>query len=348
MASSRIIDRGFSYRPSRRFLRALPPRIALIAALVLCALPVYASCSGPQSLQAAAKVHPTASSYAQLANWFGEHRQFACAAQALHSALHLDPASTQLNYLLGLASFESHNFTAAIPALRRVIAQAPSAPRPRLLLASVYMYLQQWKNAAPQWQAALTADPGNSMALHGLSHCFVQLGNNSAEIKLLSHATLDPALTLDLAVAYTGAGRYHKALATLRTTLLHSSAPPASTAPLQAMLAWVLLDDRQPAAALPVARQAFAAAPTLPAAQIALGRALVETGHAPSAIKVLAPAQKQDPHNLEIHIDLARAYADAGHPNIARHERHLCLQLVAEADTAAIPGMEEKEAAPAQ
>lgn len=93
------------------------------------------------------------------------------------------------------------------------------------------------------------------------------------------------------------------------------------------MLAWALLMDNSPAEALPEARKAAQEAPSLPLAQLSLGRALLETGDTRSATTLLESALALDPQNLEIHLALARAYSESGREDDARRERLTCLQL---------------------
>jgi tetratricopeptide (TPR) repeat protein len=113
------------------------------------------------------------------------------------------------------------------------------------------------------------------------------------------------------------------------------------------MLAWALLMDSSPAEALPEAKKAVDQAPTLPMAQLSLGRALLETGDVPQATRVLESALSLDPQNLEIHIALARAYSESGREDDARHERLACLQLTEHSSKPA-PAMGQQGASPAQ
>ena len=114
-----------------------------------------------------------------------------------------------------------------------------------------------------------------------------------------------------------------------------------------AMLAWALLMDNSPAEALPDAKKAAEEAPTLPMAQLSLGRALLETGDVKAALRVLEGALALDPQNLEIHIALARAYSESGREDDARRERLACLQLTEQSSKPA-PAMGQQGASPAQ
>lgn len=112
------------------------------------------------------------------------------------------------------------------------------------------------------------------------------------------------------------------------------------------MLAWALLMDNSPVQALPEARKAADEAPALPMAQLALGRALLETGDANAAIQVLEKALALDPQNLEVHIALARAYSQTGREQDARRERLLCLAMTQQSSKPA-PAMGQQGVPPA-
>lgn len=113
------------------------------------------------------------------------------------------------------------------------------------------------------------------------------------------------------------------------------------------MLAWALLMNNSPAQALPEAKKAAEEAPTLPLAQLSLGRALLETGDTKSATTLLENALSLDPQNLEIHIALARAYSESGREDDASRERLACLQLTQQTSKPA-PPMGQQGVSPAQ
>lgn len=321
--------------------------VLLVVATVGWGLPARAVCTGPADLQSAVERNPTADAWAALGNWFGNQGQFDCAAEALQSAVGLDPQSARLNYMLGLAWYEEKDFAAAKGPLQRSVEADGSELNPHLLLAVVDTSLSNARDAATQWRAALDLDSGNSMARHGLSQALLKLGDYPGEIRLLNNSPLDTPLAVDLAIAYSGTAGYEEAAATLRKAL--ESVQPddhSGRVLVQSMLAWTLLLKGDADAALPYARQAAEEAPTQSLAQLSLGRALVDTGAAAPAIPVLEGARLLDPSDLEVHIALARAYAETGRSEEARAERQLCLTMASQRGGSALGG--RKEAAPAE
>ena len=93
------------------------------------------------------------------------------------------------------------------------------------------------------------------------------------------------------------------------------------------MLAWIPLMKNDGAEALPHARKAVADDPSLPSAQLVLGRALTETGNARDGIEHLEKTMQIQPDNLEVHLALAKAYSKSGRKEDARRERLLCLEM---------------------
>jgi tetratricopeptide (TPR) repeat protein len=101
----------------------------------------------------------------------------------------------------------------------------------------------------------------------------------------------------------------------------------------QVMAAWALLILNNPSEALPYARQAAKIGPSLPTAQIVLGRSLIETGNLTEGIEHLERATQLEPRNLEAHLGLVKAYSNSGRREDARHERELCLRMAKNATT---------------
>ncbi len=126
------------------------------------------TCSGPSVLEAQLRVHPSADTYAVLGEWFSENRKLACAVEAFHSGLNLEPGSARLHLRLG----------AALAALGHD------------------------NEALAEWEAALKIDPSSKTALDGLARSLIATGDYAAVIARLGSIPRDEALTLDLASAY--------------------------------------------------------------------------------------------------------------------------------------------------
>lgn len=280
-------------------LRSPVHRRLLIALLPLLAggvLPARAAvCAGPQALEAKLKAHPTADLYAELGNWFGDQHQLSCAIPALKSAVRLDPKSAQFNYLLGLADYESQKFEDAVPPLQKSVSLDRSVLKPHLLLASVFVRLSQPQDAGREWNAALQIDPGNSMALHGLSRSFIALGDYPDEIGLLRTARLDDALAIDLSIAYTHNGMYDDATSTLTAAL---KASPDSI-PLSNALVTVYMKISQTDLAERVAEKCYQQHPEDRTAQVSYLRTLVYNGDWTPAAPVAKQLMAEDPHSFD-------------------------------------------------
>lgn len=253
------------------------------------------ACPRPPALDAKLKAHPTAEAWAELGNWYGEQKKFACAAQAFKSAARLDPKSAQLNYLLGLAYYETQDNGSALQPLQRSIAADSTALKPHLLLASVYMHLSQPQDAAQEWNAALKIDSTNDMALHGLSECLVTMGDFPGEIDLLRSAKLDDQLAVDLAIAYSSTGSYDDAIKTLNTAL---AASPDSVLVSNALVT-VYLKISQTDLAERVAEKCYKAHPDDHRAQISYMRTLVYNGDWGPARPLGKQLLDEDPHSFD-------------------------------------------------
>jgi len=94
-----------------------------------------------------------------------------------------------------------------------------------------------------------------------------------------------------------------------------------------AVLAFRLTIAGRYAEAKPEAEIALAADPDIEMAQIALGRALAETGDVKRTTEVLNKVLQKDPKNLEAHMGLADLYSRAGRREDAYRERMVCLGL---------------------
>jgi tetratricopeptide (TPR) repeat protein len=277
---------------SRRLLFAIGIAFGSAA---FCTASSQSACKGPAALESQIKAHPSAAAWGSLGNWYGSQKQFACAAQAFKSAVRFDPKSAQLNYLLGLADYESQDNEAALQPLQRSVAADPSALKPHLLLASVYTHLSQPQDAAQQWSAALKIDSANSMALHGLSQCLISLGDFPGDISLLRSAKLDDQLAVDLAISYSTTGSYDDAIRTLNTAL---AASPDSIL-LSNALVTVYFKISQTDLAERIAEKCYKAHPDDHSAQVSYMRTLVYNGDWGPARPLGKQLLQEDPHSFD-------------------------------------------------
>ncbi len=93
------------------------------------------------------------------------------------------------------------------------------------------------------------------------------------------------------------------------------------------VLAFTLTIAGRFAEAKPEAEIALAAAPDRKMAQVALGRALADTGDVKGTTELLNKVLQKDPQNLEAHMGLADVYSRAGRREDAYRERMVCLSL---------------------
>ncbi len=94
-----------------------------------------------------------------------------------------------------------------------------------------------------------------------------------------------------------------------------------------AMLALTLVIAGRFSEALQPAQRAYANAPDMEMAQLALGRSLAETGDMKRGAELLNQVLAHDPNNLEAHLGLVSIYSRTGNREEAARERKVCRDL---------------------
>jgi len=94
-----------------------------------------------------------------------------------------------------------------------------------------------------------------------------------------------------------------------------------------ALLALTLVIAGRFSDALAPAQRAYANAPDMEMAQLALGRSLAETGDIKRGGDWLNQVIQRDPNNLEAHLGLVSIYSQSGNREEAAHERKVCRDL---------------------
>ena len=198
-----------------------------------------ATCSAPPEVSDSLRPVPGAAGYANVGNWYADHKQFDCAIDAFQSAHRLDPGSAHINYLLGLSLYMAGRPADAVEPLQHSVQSDPAELRPHLILATALTNLRRVQAAEEQWQAALQIDPHSAMAQDGLCKALLSQGRPEPVISLLRNSRLDEDLSLDLVEAYEMEDRLDDADKILETA---TRAYPSSSA---LMYALVTVDVRE-------------------------------------------------------------------------------------------------------
>ncbi|HUB19092.1 MAG TPA: tetratricopeptide repeat protein [Acidobacteriaceae bacterium] len=271
--------------------------IGLLAGAVAPAFsaPAPVTCTRPPALAARLQSHPSVEAWADLGNWFGDHRQFACAQDAFRTGLRLSPASPQLNYLLGLSLYESENFDQAVAPLERCIKADATVLKPHLLLASVYARLGQPANAEQEWRASLRIDPSSTMAQHGLSQALLARGDLPGEVAFLHTIPPDDDLTIDLAIALARDGQLEQAVETVEDAL---KTRPDSVKLVNALVTLYIKVSRT-FDAQSIAEKSYRLHPDDFSAQISYLRTLVVNGDWAPAFPLGKKVVSEQPHSFD-------------------------------------------------
>jgi tetratricopeptide (TPR) repeat protein len=184
---------------------------------------VWLKCDPPSTLAAQVAARPTAENYKRLGDWYGERKQFECAAQAFSQASNLDPSSGTLAYLWGLSLSSAGDDAAALAPLRQAASLDLSDIHAHLASAVALDKLKRVPEASQEWRKALAIDPNSATALDGLSRDLIDQKDYASVIAVLSRPSatgqLSPAQSLNLGIAYAGEGRLDEATQVLRNGL---------------------------------------------------------------------------------------------------------------------------------
>jgi tetratricopeptide (TPR) repeat protein len=297
--------------------------LALMAYLGVAPFATGALCNGPQFLEFRVQSHPDAATYVELGKWFGEQKQYPCAVEAFRAGLVLQPDSAELSYLLGLTLFTAGDSKAAIAPLQQSVRGMPNVIETHLLLAAVFEELKERDKSKAEYEAALGIDSHSIRALKGLSKLFLAEGNYIAVISLLHSATLDEALTMDLAEAYAHTRTLDLA-AQILASALHTN--PSSTRLTKALVT-VYVNQTRNREALQLAKESVRLHPNSVEAQGLYLHVLIlnqDTDTARPLAKKLLAAHSHDFEVLYLNGMLER---EAGEYSIARQHLEEAIAL---------------------
>ncbi len=259
----------------------------------------FAACTPPPKLKVEIQSRPTAEAYANLGSWFGNQKQFGCAAAAYASAVKLQPNSESYQYMWGLSLYSAGQAADAEEPLRAAASLNSSDVRPHLALAAALDKLKQTSAAEGEWRAALGIDPDSEEALNALSQDLVDEKDYTGVVTLLgkpANSRVRSALqSLNLGIAYARTARLTMASDVLREGL--NTAPDSLPLAVELALTLELLSrDEEAYAVLDLALQHH---PSDLNTQLLYCRMLV-SGHAEKAPQRAHQLLLAHPNNWEV------------------------------------------------
>ena len=168
----------------------------------------YSACTAPRALKARLASKATAETYTAIGTWFGDQKQFSCAAEAFASAARMQPNSANIQYMWGLSLYSAGDDADAETRLRQAAHLDSSDVRPHLALGALFDRQKKTADAEGEWRAALAIDPDSETALDRLSQDLLEQKDYTGVVALLeepaSSRVRSPLQCLNLGLAYAG------------------------------------------------------------------------------------------------------------------------------------------------
>jgi Flp pilus assembly protein TadD len=259
------------------------PWLLLPALLFAGAAPVFsqAPCAPPDAMKPQLQGKPTADALNDLGVWFGDHKQYDCAANVFAASLQAEPEqkdAPHVAFMFGVSLDLSRDLKEAIPALQTAEQLGYRDIRLHAILAEALDATHATKDAEAEWRQALEFDPELSSALDALSNDLLRDNDYAGVIAVLEVPRLvsqrTPQQSLNLATAYAAVGKLDEAARVLRNGL--------NTSP----------------GSLDLAKR--------------LGRILIQLHRRDEAVALLELTVAKHPEDPEAKADLAKAQAIAG------------------------------------
>lgn len=200
--------------------------LLLLSVLSPCAARAQSECAPPESMKARFAGTPDVSALNDLGAWFGEQKNYSCAAQIFATSLQMDPKQKEMPhvaFMFGASLYYSGNTKEAITALQVAEQSGYNELKLHLLLARALDDTHATQDAEVEWRAALDIDPEYSYALDSLSDDLLASNNNQGVIELLDAPRVVPQRTvqqaMNLGKAYALDGKLPDAERILRDAL---------------------------------------------------------------------------------------------------------------------------------
>lgn len=201
-------------------------RFGLVIALLLAvsgSASAQAPCTPPASMKARFTGTPDPDALNDLGIWFGEQKNYSCAADAFATSLQLDPKQKDMPrvaFMFGGSLYFAGEDKEAIAALREAEKFGYRDIKLHLLLGEALDSTNASADAEAEWRAALEIDPENADALDALSNDLIADTDDQGVITLLDTARLKPLWSVqqctNLGMAHARKGNLAEASGVLR------------------------------------------------------------------------------------------------------------------------------------
>lgn len=172
--------------------------------LLLCSAGwTQSSCAPPDSVKAKLTGKPDASALNELGVWFGEQKQYNCAAGAFASSLQVDPHQKDFAHVafeFGASLYLAGDTSEAIGALQEAEKFGYSDIKLHLVLAQALESTHAARDAEAEWRVALEIDPEYTDALDSLSNDLVADRDYKEVVELLDAPRAVPQRTVQQAM----------------------------------------------------------------------------------------------------------------------------------------------------
>jgi tetratricopeptide (TPR) repeat protein len=227
-AASKIQERGLKRAADKMHISF---QFRLGCLILLSVLPsgkamAQSDCAPPESMKAKFAGTPDVSALNDLGVWFGEQKNYSCAAKVFATSLQMDPKQKDMShvaFMFGASLYHTGDTKEAIPALREAEEFGYRGLKLHQILAQALDDTHATPDAEAEWRAALEIDPEYTEALDSLSDDLLADHNNKGVIELLDKPRIVPQWTvrqaMNLGRAYALEGKPQDAERILRDAL---------------------------------------------------------------------------------------------------------------------------------
>jgi tetratricopeptide (TPR) repeat protein len=214
--------------------------------------------------------NPDVAALNELGVWFGDQKNYACAANAFATSLQMDPkqkAMPHIAFMFGASLYLAGDTKEAITALQEAKKFGYRDIKLHLLLAKALDSTHAIADAENEWRAALEIDPEYSDALDNLSNDLLADNNDQLVIDLLDNPRAAPNRSVQQDLNLSQAFLHKEKLPEAKRVLQDGVNTHPDSLPLAERLAEVLNQSGEKAAAdavLSAARARHAANPEVP------------------------------------------------------------------------------------